>query len=59
VRPLEALAQAVEPRARVTASPGASFAIEVDPAAEPAAEPQSATLTRLSTVAAWRFREPG
>jgi hypothetical protein len=58
-RPLEAIAQAVEPRARVTAGPGHVFAIEVDPQAEPAAQPQSATLTRLSTVAAWRFRDFG
>jgi len=55
-RPLEALAQAVEPRARVAAGAGHTFTIEVDPAAEPAAEPQSATLTKLSTVASWRFR---
>jgi hypothetical protein len=56
-RPLEAIAQAVEPRARVTAGPGHRFAIEVDPKAEPAAQPQSATLTRLSTVAGWHFRD--
>jgi hypothetical protein len=56
-RPIEAIAQAVDPRARVSAGPGHAFAIEVDPAAEPAAEPQSAALTKLSTVAAWRFRE--
>jgi hypothetical protein len=58
-RPLEAIAQAVDPRARVTAGPGHAFTIEIDPRAEPAAEPQSATLTKLSTVAAWRFREFG
>lgn len=57
--PIEAIAQAVEPRARVTAEPGPAFAIEVDPDAEPAAEPQSATLTRLSSTAAWRFRDFG
>jgi hypothetical protein len=56
-RPLEAIAQAVEPRARVTAGPGHAFAIEVDPQAEPAAQPQSATLTKLSTVAGWHFRD--
>jgi hypothetical protein len=58
-RPIEAIAQAVEPRARVTAGPGHGFAIEVDPEAEPAAQPQSATLTKLSTVAGWRFRSFG
>lgn len=56
-RPLAALAQAVEPRARVRAEGAHAFAIEVEPAAEPAAQPQSAALTKLSTVAAWRFRE--
>jgi hypothetical protein len=49
----------VEPRARVTAGPGHAFAIEVDPQAEPAAQPQSATLTKLSSVAGWRFRTFG
>jgi hypothetical protein len=56
-RPIEAIAQAVDPRARVRAGPEHTFAIEVDPGAEPAAEPQSAALTRLSTAAAWRFRD--
>jgi hypothetical protein len=58
-RPIEAIAQAVDPRARVHAGPEHTFAIEVDPGAEPAAQPQSVALTRLSTVAAWRFRDPG
>jgi hypothetical protein len=58
-RPLEAIAQAVDARARVTAGPGHTYRIEVDPKAEPAQQPQSATLTKLSTVAAWRFREFG
>jgi hypothetical protein len=56
--PLEAIAQAVEPRARVRAEAAHSFAIEIDPDAEPAKPPQSVQLTRLSTAAAWRFREP-
>jgi hypothetical protein len=56
-RPIEAIAQAVEPRARVRADGRHAFAIEVDPKAEPAAQPQPATLTKLSTVAAWKFRD--
>ena len=56
-RPIEAIAQAVEPRARVRAEAPHVFAIEVDPEAEPAAQPQSAALTKLSTVAAWKFRD--
>jgi len=54
---LEAIAQAVDARARVRALAPHVFAIEVDPAAEPVKEPQSVTLTKLSTVAAWRFRD--
>jgi hypothetical protein len=57
-RPIEAIARAVDPRARVHSGPGPAFLIEVDPAAEPAPEPQAAALTRLSTAAAWRFRDP-
>jgi len=56
-RALEAIAQAVEPRARVRVEAPHAFAIEIDAAATPAEVPQSATLTKLSTVAAWRFRE--
>ena len=56
-RPIEAIAQAVNPRARVTAPAPCSFVIEVDAEAEPAQEPQSVSLTRLSSVAAWRFRD--
>jgi hypothetical protein len=56
-RPIEAIAQAVDPRARVTAAGPHTFAIEVDPKAAPAEQPQAATLTKLSTVAGWRFRE--
>jgi hypothetical protein len=56
-RPVEAIAQAVNPCARVTAAAPRTFRIEVDPKAEPAKEPQSVSLTRLSTVAAWRFRD--
>jgi hypothetical protein len=55
-RPLEAIAQAVEPRARVTPAGPHAFAIAVDPKAAPAEPPQAATLTKLSTVAGWRFR---
>jgi hypothetical protein len=58
-RPIEAIAQAVDPRARVHPGPVHTFAIEVDPRAEPAPQPQAAALTRLSTVAAWRFRDSG
>jgi hypothetical protein len=56
-RPIEAIAQAVDPRARVTAEAPHAYAITVDPKAEPAAQPQSATLTKLSTVAGWHFRD--
>jgi hypothetical protein len=54
---LAAIAQAVDARARVSAEGRHGFVIEVDPRAEPAPEPQSAALTKLSTVAAWRFRD--
>src|SRR5262249_23095068 len=54
--PIEAIAQAVEPRPRVRAEGPHAYAIEVDPRAEPAPTPQAVTLTRLSTVAAWKFR---
>jgi hypothetical protein len=56
-RPVEAIAQAIEPRARASAGPGHRYAIEVDPNHPPAEVPQSVTLTKLSTVASWRFRE--
>jgi hypothetical protein len=58
-RPIEAIAQAVDPRARVAADGRHAWAVEIDPKAEPAAQPQSAQLTRLSTAAAWRFRDFG
>jgi hypothetical protein len=58
-RPLEAIAQALEPRARVHPAATHAFEIEIDPRTEPASEPQSATLTKLSTVAGWRFRDFG
>jgi hypothetical protein len=58
-RPVEAIAQAVNPRARVTAGAKRAFTIALDPHAEPAKEPQSVSLTRLSTAAAWRFRDFG
>ena len=47
----------MDPRARVRVEAPHVFAIEVDPNAEPAKEPQSAVLTKLSTAAAWRFRD--
>jgi hypothetical protein len=56
-RPIEAIAQAVNPRARVTAAAPRDYTIALDPAAEPAKEPQSVSVTRFSTVAAWRFRD--
>ena len=56
-RPVEAIAQAVNPRARVTTEGKRTFKLALDPGAEPAKEPQSVTLTRLSTAAAWRFRD--
>jgi len=55
--PIEAIAQAVEPRARVRAEAPHAFAIEIDPGAAPAAAPQPVTLTRLSSAASWRFRD--
>jgi hypothetical protein len=56
-RPLEAIAQAVNPHARLAAAAPGAFTLELDPAAEPVKEPQPVALTRLSTVAAWRFRD--
>jgi len=55
-RALEAIAQAVEPRARVEAVGRNAFRVDVDPSRAPAATPQSVALTRLSTAASWRFR---
>jgi hypothetical protein len=57
--PIEAIAQAVDPRARVTGGDGRRFGITLDPDAEPAKEPQPVVLTRLSTAAAFRFRDFG
>jgi hypothetical protein len=56
---LEAIAQAVDPRARVAPAGKHAFAIEVDSKAEPIPAPQPVTLTKLSTAAAWRFRTFG
>jgi hypothetical protein len=56
-RPVEAIAQAVNPHARLAAAAPGAFMLELDPAAEPAQEPQPVALTRLSTAAAWRFRD--
>ncbi len=58
-RALEAIAQAVDPRARVAKQGKHAFRIEVDPHAEPVAKPQPVTLTQLSTAAAFRFRTFG
>jgi len=56
---LEALAQAVEPRARLaqhTVRDGAiALELAIDPAASPVAAPQPVALTRISTAASWRF----
>jgi hypothetical protein len=56
-RPVEAIAQAVNPRARVVAAGPRAFTIALDPAAEPVQEPPCVSATRISTVAAWRFRD--
>lgn len=56
-RPIEAIAQAVNPRARVTSAAPRRYVVTLDSAAEPAREPASVTATRISTVAAWRFRD--
>jgi hypothetical protein len=55
-RALEAIACAIEPRARVEAAGRNEFRVDVDPSREPAPPPQSVALTRLSTAASWRFR---
>jgi len=55
-RALEAIARAVEPRARVDAAGAHAFHVDVDPARAPAEPPQSVALTRLSTAASWQFR---
>lgn len=55
--PLEAIVQALNPHARVTALKPHAYEIEIDANAAPAAPPQSVALTKLSTVAAWRFRD--
>jgi hypothetical protein len=55
-RPIQAIAQAVNPRARVIDAEPWRYAIALDSQAEPAAEPQAVALTRLSTASAFRFR---
>lgn len=55
--PIEAIAQAVNPRARVIRTGPRRFGITIDPAAAPVREPQAVALTRLSTAAAFRFRD--
>lgn len=59
VHGLEGIARAVDPRAQVTAVGRHVFQIDVDPSHAPAETPQSVTLTRLSTAAAWRFQRFG
>jgi hypothetical protein len=54
-RGLAAIAGAVEPRAVVGRTGPHTFAITVDPAADPATAPRSAELTRISTAADWAF----
>jgi hypothetical protein len=56
VRPFEAIAQAVDRRARVACTGDATWRITVDPAAEPAQELSEVTLTKFSTGAAFVFR---
>jgi hypothetical protein len=56
---LEAILQAVEPRARLTPEGPHAFAVHADPTLEPAETPQAVTLTRLSSAASWRFRDFG
>jgi len=55
-RALDAIARAVEPRARVEAVGRHAFRVDVDPSRAPAETPQSVALTRLSTAASWQFR---
>jgi hypothetical protein len=56
---LEAIARAVEPRARVDALGPHAFRVDLDASREPAETPQSVALTRLSTAASWRFHRFG
>ncbi|MBM3675883.1 MAG: hypothetical protein FJW88_13245 [Actinobacteria bacterium] len=57
---VRAIAQAVEPRAHVSADRVArghvAFMIDVDPDRAPVEEPPTVALTRLSTAADWTFR---
>lgn len=55
--PLEAIAQAVSPGARLASTGPHCSAITLDPEAKPAEAPQAVALTRLSTAAAFRFRD--
>jgi hypothetical protein len=57
LRPIAAIVHAVEPRAEVTASETHGFSIVVDPTADPVPEPDAVGLTRISTAAAWEFRD--
>jgi hypothetical protein len=56
-RPIEAIAQAVDPRARLRPEAELAWSIDIDASAEPAPQPQSVALTRLSSAASWRFRD--
>jgi hypothetical protein len=55
--PLAALAEAVDPRARVTVGGERSWAVVVDPAESPAKERAEVTLTKFSTGAAFAFAD--
>jgi hypothetical protein len=57
-RPLEALVQAVDARARVEPVGDLRWSITVDPDAEPATEPAEVTLTKFSTGADFVLRAP-
>jgi hypothetical protein len=57
-RPLEALVQAVDPRARVLPAGDLAWDIVTDPDAEPAKEPTEVTLTKFSTGADFVLTQP-
>jgi hypothetical protein len=57
VRPLEAIVQAVDPRATVRADGALAWTWTVDPAAPPAKERNEVTLTKFSTGADFVFAE--
>jgi len=55
--PLAAIAQAVDPTARVEELGERSWSVVLDPAAPPAKEPSEVTLTKFSTGADFQFAE--